>query len=231
MSSAGGRCFLLMVCGLAALATAGCADWDMPSWVPFQGPASDTVPGVTSPRDRIEKLRNLSETANGASPEKRRQISEQLAVEIKTEKDPLIRREIILTLGKYQSPAADVILQAALADPESFVRIAACEAWGRRRGDPQAVVHLSDTLRSDANFEVRMAAAKALGATKNPAAKASLGAALADPDPAMQYQAVLALQEATGKDFGNNVERAQQYVRGETPSPAPSLAERLFKIF
>lgn len=231
MSGAGSRHFLLMLCGLASLAAAGCSDWDMPSWVPFQGPASDTVAGVTSPRDRIEKLRKLTETVNSMTPEQRRQVSEELAVTIKTEKDPLIRREIILTLDKYPSPAGDVILQAALKDPESIVRIVACDAWGHRIDNPKAVPLLSESLRGDADFDVRLAAARGLGETKNAAAKAALGEALSDPDPAMQYQAVIALQKATGQDFGNSVERGQQYVKGETPKSAPSLAERFFKIF
>jgi HEAT repeat protein len=231
MSDASSRRFLLMLCGWATLAAAGCSDWDMPSWVPFQGPAADTVAGVTAPHDRIEKLQKLSETAGSMTPEQRRQISEELAVTIKTEKDVLIRREIIRTLDKYPSPAGDVILQAALKDPESIVRIVACEAWGHRTENPQAVVLLSESLRSDADFDVRLAAAKALGETKNVAAKVALGEALADPDPAMQYQAIVALQKATGQNFGNSVERGQLYVKGETPQPAPSLAERFFKLF
>jgi HEAT repeat protein len=93
------------------------------------------------------------------------------------------------------------------------------------------VVLLAESLRSDAEFDVRLAAAKGLGETKNAAAQAALGEALSDPDPAMQYQAIVSLQEATGKDFGNSIERGQQYVKGETPQPAPSLAERFFKLF
>ena len=151
-------------------------------------------------------------------------------VSIKTENDPLIRREIIRALGKYPSPAADVIIEAALKDPVNFVRAEACEAWGHRTDNPRAVVLLSESLRSDADFDVRMAAATALGETKNPAAKVVLGEALADPDPAMQYQAVVSLQKATGQDFGNSIERGQQYIKGETPQPQ-SLAERFLKLF
>ena len=76
---------------------------------------------------------------------------------------------------------------------------------------------LAEALRSDVDADVRLAAAKALGETKNPAATAPLGEALNDSDPAMQYQAVLSLQKATGKDLGNDVARWQRYVKGEPP--------------
>ena len=79
---------------------------------------------------------------------------------------------------------------------------------------------------------LQSAAAKALGETKSPAAVAPLGEALADSDPAMQYRAVLSLQQATGKDFGTSVERWQQYVKQQRPQePGASLANRDRSIF
>jgi HEAT repeat protein len=216
-----------MLCGLAALTASGCADLDfLPSWVPFQGPASDTLPGVVAPRERIASLKKLSETAATATSAERQKVSEQLASAIRTEKDPLIRLEIIRTLGKYPGPTADIILKTALSDPEARIRVVACEAWGRRN-DAQSVALLSESLRSDADADVRIAAAQALGDTKNPAAVAALGEALNDSDPAMQYRVVLSLQKTTGKDFGNSVDRWQQYVKSERPQePAPSIADR-----
>jgi HEAT repeat protein len=215
-----------MLCGLAAMAAGGCADFEFPSWVPFQGPASDQMAGVVPPRERIEKLKKLSDASTAATPAERAKISEQLAGDIRTEKDPLIRLEIIRTLGRYPGPAADAILKAALSDSEAHIRAVACEAWGKR-SDTQAVALLSETLRGDVDGDVRLAAAQALGETKNPAAVAALGEALADTNPAMQYRAVLSLQQATGKNFGDSVERWQQYVKAERrDQPAPSLAER-----
>ena len=79
--------------------------------------------------------------------------------------------------------------------------------------------------------DVRLAAAKALGETKNREAVAALGEALDDSDPAMQYRAVLSLKQVTGKDLGNDVNRWQQYVKGEPPEPTPSLAERIRRLF
>jgi len=152
-----------------------------------------------------------------------------LANEIKTEKDPLIRIEIIRALGRYPGPAADAILKAALSDADTHVRAVACEAWGRR-GDAQAVKLLSEALRSDVDTDVRLAAARALGESKNPEAVAPLGEALTDANPAMQYRAVVSLQRVTGKDLGNDVGRWQQYVKGEQPA-SPSLAEGIRRLF
>lgn len=213
------------------MAAGGCADLDLPAWVPFQGPSCDTMPGVVPPSERIAQLRKLSDSAASATPAQRQQVSEQLATAIRTEKDPLIRLEIIRAMGRYPGPAADAILKAALSDPEARIRIAACGAWGKRN-DAQGVELLADSMRSDADADVRLAAAQALGETKNPAAIAALGDALNDSDPAMQYRAVLSLKQATGKDFGDSVDRWQQYVKQQRPQgPASSLAQRDQSIF
>jgi HEAT repeat protein len=230
MIGASGQRILWVLCGLAVVATAGCAELELPYWVPFQGPPSDKIPGVVTPAERIAELGKLSEKAASASPAEKQQISRQLAASIQTEKDPLIRVEIIRALGRYPGPDAEVILKAALTDDDVHVRVAACEAWGRH-GDAQAVKLLSDMLRSDVDPDVRLAAAKALGETKNAEAVATLGEALSDDNPAMQYRAVLSLQEVTGKDLGNDVERWQRYVKGEQPEPTPSLSERLRRMF
>lgn len=223
---------MLSVVAVIAMAS-GCADLDLPSWVPFQGPASDTVPGVTPPRERIERLRKLSESAPARSQVERRQISAWLVDSIKNEKDPLIRKEIISTLSKYPSPPGDVILLAALRDPDAFVRIEACKSLGQKTDNATVVEKLSETLRGDADFDVQLAAARALGETGNKAASAALGEALTDPlrpDPAMQYESMIALKKVTGKEY-DTVEQWQQYVRGESPKETPSLAELMSHLF
>ena len=231
MSAASGRRMLLLLCGLMAATVAGCADLDiLPTWFPFQGPTSDTLPGVVTPAQRIAELRKLSEASVSATAEEKVRLSQQLADSIRTEKDPLIRVEIIRALGRYPGPAADAILKAALADADTHVRIAACEAWGKR-GDAAATKILSDTLRGDVEADVRLAAAKALGEGKNQQAVAALGEALNDADPAMQYRAMLSLQQITGKDLGSDLSRWQQYVKSGPPAPNPSLTERMHSLF
>jgi HEAT repeat protein len=219
---------LLVIWGLVALGTAGCDS--LPTWVPFQGPISDTLPGVVTPAERMEGLNKLLADAPKASPEQKQLISNQLATSIRDEKDPLIRTQIVRTLGAYPGVSADAVLKAAMNDSDVEARMAACEAWGRHH-DEQAVQILSTAMHGDADSDVRLAAAKALGDTMHPTAVKPLGDALDDTDPAMQYRAVLSLKKVTGKDFGNDVNRWQQYVKGETPSPPPSLAERMRQWF
>jgi HEAT repeat protein len=230
MSSDSSRRLVLMLCGLMAVFMSGCADLDfLPAWFPFQGPVSDMLPNVVTPRQRIAKLREEADLAASKSPAERKTVSDRLVAEIQKENDPLIRREIVRTLGKYPGPAADAIMKAALNDPDSQVRIAACESWGRPN-DAEAIKLLAEALHSDVEFDVRMAAARALGETRNIAAKDALGEALADNDPAMQYQAVLSLKKATGKDLGEDIDAWQRYVRGE-PEPTPSLADKFRRMF
>jgi HEAT repeat protein len=80
-------------------------------------------------------------------------------------------------------------------------------------------------------MDVRLAAARALGETRSPAAVPALGEALSDTNPAMQYRAVQSLKMTTGQDLGDKVDRWQRYVKGEPTGPPPSLAERLGNMF
>jgi HEAT repeat protein len=223
---------LMLLCCVAVAMASGCAEMDiLPTWVPFQGTVTDKVPGVVTPAERKAELKKLSDAAAASSPTERQRISQQLVASIRTEKNPLIRVEILRTLGHYPGPDADAILKAALADSDTHVRVVACEAWGRH-SDAEAVKLLSNMLRADVNPDVRLAAAKALGETKSPEAVPALGEALTDTDPAMQYRAVLSLQKVTGKDLGNDVGRWQQYVKGQQPTAtSPSLAERFLRLF
>jgi HEAT repeat protein len=227
MIVANGRRFLWLLCGLLTATAVGCADLDfLPAWFPFQGPVSDTIPGVVTPAERIAELRKLSEASASATAAEKQRLSQQLADSIRTEKDPLIRIEILRALGRYPGPAADVILKAALSDADTHVRVVACEAWGKH-GDASALKLLSDTLRGDVDTDVRLAAAKALGDTKNPQAVAALGEALNDPrDPAMQYRAMLSLQQITGKDLGGSVNAWQEYVKSQPAAATPAVAGR-----
>ena len=228
ITCAAGRRVWIPLCGVAVLTLAGCEA--MPVWMPFRPPVSDQVEGVTPPYERIEQLRELAADADDHSPDEREAIAKQLAQSIGKEKDSLIRAELIRTLLSYPGPTADAVLKAGLSDPEVEVRIAACDYWGSRNNE-QSVVLLRETLYGDIDVDVRLAAIKALGATRQPAAADALGEALEDADPAVQYRAALAMEEITGKDLGQNVNRWRQYVKGELPEPQPTLAERLRRLF
>jgi hypothetical protein len=196
------------------------------------GPTRDIVPGVPSPADRVDTLRKLAERADRADPDERQRVSSELATAYQDETNPFIRRAIVRAIGRYGTPAATGVLETAIQDSSPAVRIAACEGWART-GGADAARHLAATLSGDVDFDVRLAAAKALGKTPDASAVAALGTALEDRDPAMQFQAVQSLKTITGKDFGTDVNRWRQYVNGEIPEGAESisLAERLRSVF
>jgi HEAT repeat protein len=204
----------------------------MPTWIPFQGQTSDTMPGVVTPAQKMTQLKKLRLDAPESSPEFKRQVVEYLTASIRTEPDPLLRSEIVLTLGSYPIPLAEPVLKAALQDTDADVRIAACDAWGKMPNATGAELMVG-ILKNDANQDVRLAAARNLGQTKDQRAIAALGDVLTESDPAMQRRAVVSLQNITGKDLGNNVDRWQKYVKEENPQPAQptSLAEKFKKMF
>jgi HEAT repeat protein len=206
-----------LVCCLLAIEVAGCANSAGPlSFWPWRRSSSEGVPGVTAPYERIASLRKLAGKAKWASAEKKRQVSAELARDIKTEGDPLIRAEIVRALEEYPSEESDAVLGFALHDPDADVRTAACKALGKR-GGAEAAALLAGTLGGDIDKDVRLAAARALGDTKDAAAVAPLAQALDDKDPAMQVRAASSLSQITGKDFGVDVHGWQQYVRNELP--------------
>jgi HEAT repeat protein len=209
----------------------GCAD--LPTWVPFNGPVSDEIPGLVTPARKIKQLRRLAQAGPESTPQEQQATVEHLTQMIRYEGDPLVRAEIIRTAGEYPIPQAAPLLKAALQDPDADARVAACDAWGKRGDDPQAADLLAGVLRSDKDHDVRLAAARALGSTRTPQAVAALGEALAETDPAMQYRAMMSLKQVTGEDLGNNVDRWQQYVKEGHAQPAkPSwLAEQKKKLF
>ena len=96
---------------------------------------------------------------------------------LEDETDPEIRAEIVRAAAFYRTETTAGLLRAALDDPDTDVRIAACNALGQQ-GDAEAVRSLSGVLASDLDNDVRLAAVAALGRTGDTAAVPALGAAL-----------------------------------------------------
>ncbi len=233
MHGANGRRLTTLFLALGLILPAGCRRFDVgPSWLPFQNESDDDIVGVTLPQEKVGRLRSLASNSAYATPQQKQETSVELARSLATEEDLTIRIEIVRALGEFPGAEADLALSKALSDSESDVRVAACEVWGKR-GDAEAVQQLSSILSGDIDKDVRLAAARALGHSKSPAAIAALGTMLEDKDPAMRYRAVLSLREITGRDFDSDVRRWQEYVKNGSPQPAEStsVAQRFRSIF
>ena len=186
----------------------------------------EKIPGVKTPQERIKELKAIAEASTPSAD-----VSAQLAKEIQHEQDPLVRLHIVRALTKLPDATASAVLHAGLEDPQESVRIACCEAWGKR-GGPEAVQELTTVLEAESSVDVRMAAARALGETKNATAVKPLADVLADNDPAMQRRAIESLKSVSGKDYGGDVQAWRQYAAGEAVQKRPqSLAERLRQWF
>lgn len=228
------RSLATFVCALLAIAigASGCAqNKDFALWPFGQKKKLDNM-GIMAPSEEVVALKKMAEDAPKLTADERTRRANRLVKAIQVEKDPSLRAEIVRTLAAYPTEASAAVIRVASKDPEADVRLAVCPILGKQ-GDAAAVAELGELLKSDLNMDVRLAAARALGQIHDPAAAAALGTALEDRDPAMQYRVVQSLQAVTGKDFGNDVEQWQQYVRGEVPKPRQptSVAERFRKLF
>lgn len=210
----------LTVCVCATVAL--CAGCTGRPW--FFHPKPDPVLAnlkIEAPQARIEKLQALATTARGGGAAEQEQISAELAQSIQTEEDPLMRAEILRVLAVCRTPTAGAVLTAAMRDADHDVRVVCCEAWAERGGE-DAMRALTDLLANDQNIDVRLAAARALGGLRDPAAATALATALEDGDPAMQYRAVQSLRAVSGRDFGNDANAWREFANGGNPQPQPS---------
>jgi len=184
---------------------------------------------------RMDAIREVASRSTGVDTPEQREIVDQLARQIQLEPDPLVRETIIDTIAEFRTPLVNDVLKAGLNDSDQGVRRHCCEALGRRR-DPAAVPVLAEVLRSEQPIDIRLAAVRALGEIKSPDAYATLATALEDRSPAMQYAALQAVEQVTGRTFDGNVSQGLAYAqnpRGFTPSDTDkevSIASRLREL-
>ena len=178
---------------------------------------------IITPRMRIASINEIGLRAADADAAEQQQLTEQLATQIQTEPDPLVRRAIQESISKLSTPLARDVLIAGLNDDDLDVRLTCCRALGQR-SDPSVISVLATALATEDQLDVRLAAIDALGQIKSPQSVAALGKAVNDRDPALQYAGVQALKSVSGKDLGNDVEAWREYAASEQPEI--SLADR-----
>ncbi len=175
-------------------------------------------------------MKELVTAAESGSPEQQSQAAAELARQIQTETDENIRLHIVLAISQLDTPLAGEVLKAGLSDGNSDVRVACCNAWGKRGGS-EAVSLLAETINRDTDLDVRLAAIRSLGKIREPGSVAALNLALEDPNPAVQYRTVQSLRNVHDRDLGNDVNAWRQLAAGQTDVSPPSVAERLRKLF
>ncbi len=223
---------------LAALAT-GCT-WGATDGIPWwqskaakQQQLADLQKYGPFAFERIDTIQKMGAYAAKHGQAEKEQVAAKLAADIQTEQNPLVRIVLIRTLGNIPSETSTAVLQAGIKDPDPEVRMEVCLAWGKRvhesltkgGGIPPgptediAVQVLAGALAGDTNLDVRLAAARALGnVPHDPRAIAALGVALKGSDnPALTYRVVSSLKSASGKDFGSDLNKWQQYADSFTP--------------
>jgi len=215
---------------LAALLLSGCSG-GLASHLPSWSMAEADQTSYETPHQRIERLQEAAIAHARATVQEQERFAAELAQQVRDEADPIIREQIVRALEKIPAATATSVIQAALHDPDTQVRIAAIETIARRGGSGTIEV-LSGVLQGDGNIDVRLAAARALGELQDPAAMQALALALESPDPALQYRAMQALKQTTGQDLGDDVEAWRQYARsGNPPTRQPfSVVDAINKL-
>lgn len=212
------RFALCVAVAVAALTLSGCARRFGGPW-PFGTDQTEHLKkyGPVGAQ-RVEELQTKAKKVRKASPQEREAFAAEIAQRMKLEKDVLVRIAMIDAVSKLDAPSAGAVLYAGLKeDPEIDIRIACCEAWHKRLPNAEATRILSETLASDTNVDVRLAAVKALSGAADKEAVKALGLALEDPDPAMQFVAVASMKNVTGKDLGNDVNAWRRLAKEPDP--------------
>lgn len=179
---------------------------------------------------RMDALRDFAAQSTGVDTPEQQELTNQLARQIQVEPDPLVREAIIDSIAAFRTPLAAQVLEAGLKDDDRGVRKHCCDAFGKR-GDVAGVPVLAKAIKTEQDFDVRMAAVHALGAINSPDAVTALVTALEDRDPAMQFAGVQAMKKVSGKNYGDHVDLWLQYAKGGTPevptADEVSVAQRL----
>jgi hypothetical protein len=198
---------------IALVVSCGCHMW----------PGGRDKTSVITPSMRMASIREFGPRGRDADSTEQARICEQLAQQIRTEPDPIVRKTIQETIGEFDTPLAGSVVLAGLNDDDREVRCTCCRLLGQR-GDQNAIAPLSNLVATDSDLDVRLAAVDALAAMETPGAVPGLAAALKDRDPAMQFAGVEAMKKVTGEKLGNDVEAWRQYAARTIGGAEPATA-------
>ena len=105
---------------LALTANVGCHLW----------PSSRDKTSVITPAMRMASIREFGPRGRDADAAEQARICEQLAQQIRTEPDPIVRKTIQETIGEFNTPLANAVILAGLNDDDRDVRVTCCRLLG-----------------------------------------------------------------------------------------------------
>jgi HEAT repeat protein len=209
-------------------AVIGCSGW-LP-WTASDKAAKNAELYGPTANQRIKQLEAEAKQAKAEGSSQSVDFTRKLAEQLLAEHDARVRCEIVAIAGDFDTAAALAICKGALQDPDERVRTRACEVW-RKRGGAEAVQLLANRYRADRELDVRLRAIRMLGEMENEGAIPVLAEALEDPDPAVQYRAVAALKQVSGRDLGNDVNAWREWAANPGDVEPWSIAEAWRKLF
>jgi len=206
----------------------GCAGWA--PWKNTDKAARNAELYGPTANQRIKTMQDEAKLAKAASQERQIEFTQDLSRKVLEEHDARVRAEIIGVAAGFDTAAAIAVCKGALQDPDERVRTKACDVW-RQRGGEEAVQLLANRYRTDRELDVRLRALRMLGELEDKTAIPVLAEALEDPDPAVQYRAVAALKQVSGRDLGDNVNTWREWAADPDAKQPWSIAETFRKIF
>ena len=159
---------------------------------PDASPDKENLPEEPLPEPdaaRLERLSREAQAAAAGGPGVQSRFTESLVAAILAEHDPTGRCHIVRLASGFGTPAASAICVGALQDPDSRVRMTACQVCGAR-ADAQAIAALARCLETDGDPAVRRLACALLVGRREEEALAALRRAVDDADPEVRALAI-----------------------------------------
>jgi HEAT repeat protein len=211
----------------AGLMLSGCAGWS--PWTSKEKSARNAELYGPTANQRIKTLQEQAKAARGES-QQQVEFTQELVGKVLEEHDARVRCEMVAVSAEFDTASSLAICKGALQDPDERVRMKACDIW-RKRGGEEAVQLLANRYRTDRELDVRLRALRMLGELEDKSAIPVLAEALENPDPAVQYRAVAALKQVSGRDLGDDVNKWREWAADPNVKQPWSIAESFRQLF
>ncbi|WP_164102503.1 HEAT repeat domain-containing protein [Candidatus Laterigemmans baculatus] len=225
---------------LIVAAASGCQDGPMfaikkanPYYSSYEWAADEAIGPTDATREA--ELRELAGAIDDMSPAEQRRWLEHLANILQYDPSPHMRCQAVHAAALATVPEAISVLETGTQDDHAKVRIASCDALALRT-ETEATRLLAESVNSETNKDVRLAAIKSLGSHQGSQATDALKLALQEPELAYQHASIASLRQITGRDVGNEPEAWVAML--ESPegnsgdaNRSPSWSERLGSFF